>query len=173
MADIMASIEEDDDSRAFVPRRKKRQIIDSDPEDAFNVPEEITCNPMAPAAKKPRRLDVEKSPCSVPPLLPLQPTAPTQVPPNFRPNPVPKARFHLQSTSESRPQPQFRPQQQESRPQSATSKPSRIPDEDDPMQEDHENEEKSPQRGRDHEGPSGWFLLFSNFSTQTQLHYRL
>ena len=50
MADILANIEDDDDSRAAVPRRRKRQIIESDPEDTFKVPDEIERNPMAPMA---------------------------------------------------------------------------------------------------------------------------
>jgi hypothetical protein len=180
MADIMANIEEDDDSRAVVPRRKKRQIVKSDPEDAFDVPKEIECNPMAPVTKKRRQLDVEKPPCTLPPLLPLQPTAPTQVPPSSQPNPkrcpVPTSQLHLQSASECR-QPQFHPQPKKSQPQDktvATSKPlnlSRIPDEDDPMQDDDKNERGST---NDQDGSlSGWSLLFINFSTQTQIHYRL
>jgi hypothetical protein len=167
MADIMANIEEDDDSRAVVSRRRKRQIVESDPEDVFSVPEEIECNPMAPpVTKKRRQLDVEKPPCTTP-LLPLQPTAPTQVPPNFQPKPkrcpVPTSQFHLQPTSESR-QTRFRPQPKESRPQDKTvatsklSNPSEIPDEDDPMQEDHKNERKPRWGSNDQDGYlSGWF----------------
>jgi hypothetical protein len=146
------NIEEDDDSRAIVPRQKKRQIVKSDPEDAFDVPKEIECNPMAPVTKKHRQLDVKKPPCTLPPLLPLQPTAPTQVPPSSQPNPkrcpVPTSQLHLQSASECR-QPQFHPQPKKFQPQDktvATSKPlnlSRIPDEDDPMQDDDKNERGS------------------------------
>lgn len=92
MADILANIEDDDDSRAAVPRRRKRQIIESDPEDTFKVPDEIERNPMAPMApvkKKSRRLNVEnpQPPRGIPSLLPLQTTSPAQVPPNFRGKP--------------------------------------------------------------------------------------
>ena len=149
MANIMVNIEEDNDSRAIVSQWKKWQIVESEPEDLFSVPKEIECNPMAPVTKKHRQLDVEKPPCTIPPLLPLQLTAPTQVPPNFQPNPkhcpVPTSQCHPKSMSESQ-QPQFCLQPKKSRPQDkivATSKlsnPPGIPDEDDPMQEDHKNE---------------------------------
>ena len=86
MANIIANIEEDNDSRAIVSRQKKQHIVKSDPEEMFSVPKEIECNPMAPVTEKHRQLDVEKLPCTIPPLLPLQLTAPTQVPPNFQLN---------------------------------------------------------------------------------------
>jgi len=136
LADIMANMEDDDDSRTTAPpsRRRKRQVIESDPEDAFNVPEEIECNPMAPAMKRRRQLtNVENPPCSIPPPLSLQPTSPAQVPPNFQPNPkprpAPRSQIHpqQQSTSGSPPRPR---QPQESQPQSlptATSNPSTAP----------------------------------------------
>lgn len=133
MAEIMASIEDDDDSRTAVPRRKKRQIVESEAEDMNDVPEEIEHNPMAPSKKKRRQLDVENPPCSIPPLLPLQPTSPAQVPPNFRPNTKP----HHTSRS------QFRPQQStyESQTQNTASNPTNQSgnlEEDDPMQEDYQ-----------------------------------
>lgn len=177
MADIMASIEGDDDSRIIVPRRKKRPMVESDPEDMFDAPEEIKCNPMAPATKRRKQREVEP-PRSIPPLLPLQPTTPTQVPPNYqskpkpKPRPVSKFRFHPRQPEES----------QDSQPQSLPAatfnpfNPSGIPDEDDPMQ-GHlagEKEEGFSQRDGNYKDrtPYGWFLLFMNFSTQTQIHYR-
>ena len=140
MADIMANIEEDDESRTAVPRRKKRQVVESDPED---VPEKVNCNPMAPLTKKRRQFDVEKPACNIP--LPLQPNLPAQVPPGFRqnprPRPVPRTQFHTQlpqSTSESQPQPQLRRQPQGSRPQSLPAATSNLSN-GEPMQEDHDN----------------------------------
>jgi hypothetical protein len=147
LAEIMANIEDDDESRTAMPRRKKRHIVESDTEDASCVPEEIECNPMAPASKKQRRqLNGENPSRSIPPLLPLQPTSPAQVPPDFQPNPKPRlasrSQFHpqLQSTSESQPQPQE--SQRQSYPTVATSNrtnPSGIPDEGHPMQVDYAN----------------------------------
>ena len=152
--------------------KKKQQIVKSDPEDMFGVSKEIECNPMAPVTKKCRQLDVEKPPCTIPSLLPLQPTAPTQVPPNFQPNPkhcpVPTSQCHLQSTSESQ-QPQFHPQPKESWPQDetvATSKPSNLPgilDEDDSMQEDHKKERKLPQWGSNDQDVIWLVFTFHDF----------
>lgn len=132
----MANIEDDDDSRTAVPRRKKRQIIESDPEDMFTVPEEIGSNAMAPVPvkKKRRQLDIVNPQHNIPPPLPLQPASPAQIPPNFRPN--------------SNPRPKPRPQPQElSKRQShlaVTSNPihlSRVQvDEDDPMDEDFQEQ---------------------------------
>ena len=120
---------------------------------------------MAPATKKRKQSDVEKLLCSIPPLLPLQPTAPTQVPPNVqptKPRPVPRFQFHPapQSTSESRPQSLL-----------TTSNPSNlsgIPDEDDPMQEGHlgsDKEEGFSQWGGDYkdQSSSGGFFTFHEF----------
>jgi hypothetical protein len=158
LADIMANIEDDDESRTAVPRRKKRPIIESDPDDAFNVPEEIENNPMAPAAKKRKQVNV-------PPRLPLQPTSPAQVPPKFQTKskgrPIPRSQFlpQPQSTMELPPQPQ------ESQPQylptANMSGPygQKVRDEDDPMLDDYENCRLV-------------FFLFKKFTTQTQIHYR-
>lgn len=175
LAGIMANIESDDDCRMAVPktRRKKRQVVESDPEDSFCVPEDIECNPMAPMpVKKKRRqiTNVETSLCtgSIPPVLPLQPTPPAQVPPHFQPslNRRQASSFQLppqvQSTSE------LRPQSQESRRQShptATSNltnPSGIPDDDDPMQEEDYQDRIT----------RGWFYFYLNFSFKIQIHYR-
>jgi hypothetical protein len=141
MAEIMVNIEDNDDSRTAVPqaRRKKRQIIESDSEDALDVPEEIGRNPMAPVKKKRKQLNVEDPPrTSIPHLLPLQTTSPAQVPPKFRANPKPRhasrSQFHPQSQS------------QDPRGQShctTTYNPtnlSGIPDVDDPMQDDHQEQ---------------------------------
>ena len=165
MAGIMANIAEDDDSRAVVSQQRKRQILESDPENFSGVPKEIKCNPMALAMKKCKKSDIEKLLCSIPPLLPLQPTAPTQVPPNVqptKPRPVPRFRDHPapQSTSESQPQSLLAT--------SNPSNPSGIPDEDDPMQEGHhesENEEGFSQQGSDYkdQNSSGGFFTFHEF----------
>jgi hypothetical protein len=177
MAGIIADIEEDDDSRTIMPRQKKRPIVESDPEDGFDVPKEIECNPMAPATKKRRPLDVENPPRSIPPLLSLQPTTPTQFSPSLqlkpKPRPVSKFRFHLlpYSTSESQPQPQFHLQPQNQSFPAATSNPS-IPsnpsNENDSIQEEDrpvsENDEESSERGRyEDRNLSGLFLLFQEF----------
>ena len=91
MADILANIEDDDDSRTAVPRRRKRQIVESDPEDTIEVPDEIELNPMAPIApkKKKRRQLIEnpQPPHGIPSLLSLHTTSPAQIPPNFREKP--------------------------------------------------------------------------------------
>lgn len=120
MADIMANLEDDDDSRSAVPHRKKRQIIETDPEDNFSVPDEIEHNPMAPAKKKRRQLKitVENPPCVIPSLLPLKPTSPAQVPPNFQ-GKRPKSHKETLPQHQSHPPAQYLP--------------SGIPDEDDPM----------------------------------------
>lgn len=137
MADIIANIEDDDDSRTAVPRRRKRPIVESDLEDAtIGVPEALELNPMAPpAAKKKKRnqVNVENPPYtrSIPPL-PLKPTSPAQIPPKFQPNLKPRdtSRSQLPST---------RPESQESRPRfhfTASANPSEIPDDRDiPMQD--------------------------------------
>ena len=122
MADILANIEDNDDSRTAAPQQRKRQIVESDPEDTFKVPDEIEHNPMAPMApakKKRRQLNVEnpQPPCSIPSLLPLQTTSPAQIPPNF----LGKPKSHREM------------QAQQSQPP-APSNPSVFNDEDDHMQ---------------------------------------
>jgi hypothetical protein len=82
MADIIASIQEDDDSTTAVPHRRKRPMIESEPEDLFDVPSTIQHNPMAPATKKRRQLeDDAKLSRSNSRSLPLQPLSPNRVPP--------------------------------------------------------------------------------------------
>ena len=141
LANIMASIEDDDDGRTTLPRRKKRRIIDSEEEeDMFNVPEEIESNQMAPAKKKKRRQhNVENPQCGIPPLLPLQPISPAQVPPNF-PKPHNASRSpQLQSTSESLPQPQESQRQSHRTAMSNPTHRSEIQYEDYPMQEGYQD----------------------------------
>lgn len=145
MADIMANIEDDDDSRTAVPRRKKRSIIESDPDDMFTVPEEIESNAMAPAPvkKKRRQINVVNPKHNIPPLLPLQLASPAQIPPNFQPNPGPKPHDALRSQypSESRAQPQESSKQQSHLAVTFNPiNPSGIRvDEDDPMDEGYED----------------------------------
>ena len=164
MADIMASIEGDDDSRIIVPRRKKRPMVESDPEDVFDVPEEIKSNPMAPATKRHKRRE-DEPPRGIPPLLPLRPTPPTQVPPNFQPKPKPKPR----PVSKFRFHPRQPEEFQDSQPQSLPAatfnlfNPSGIPDEDIPMQGHLASEKEGGFSQRDgnykDRTPYGWFLL--------------
>jgi len=45
MAEVLASIEEDDDGTTRVPGRRKRRVEDG-PEELSTVPEGVECNPM-------------------------------------------------------------------------------------------------------------------------------
>jgi hypothetical protein len=81
MTTILASIEEDDDSMTAVPSRRKRPIIESDPEDMFDVPEDVEQNPMAPVKKK--RKQQAEHPSNIPPALSLQLPPPNQLPPKL------------------------------------------------------------------------------------------
>lgn len=141
MADIMANIEDDDDSRTAVPRRKKRPIVESDPEDMADVPEEVVRNPMAPVKKKRRPRNDEEPQCSVPTPIPLQPTSPAQVPPiivfrhqKTKPHHTSRSQFRpqLQSTLEPQSWPQKSPNQAH-----PTNNQFGTAVEDDPMQDEN------------------------------------
>ncbi len=151
MADIMANISKDDESAIPARRRRKRQLVESDPEDMFNVPHGIKRNPMAPPPKKSKPLE-ENLTRSIPSVLPLQPALPAQVPPKFAQNtqawPLSESppMLNPRSTSESQPPPQ-RPSllgaksasQHECRSQMQPPNPSKpeIPDEDGSIREDN------------------------------------
>ena len=93
MAEVLASIEEDDDGTTRVPGRRKRRVED-DPEQFSTVPEGVECNPMAPTKKR-KKDQVQTS--RAPPLLPLQPAHPAQIPP--RPDPQPQLRLNTSTQS--------------------------------------------------------------------------
>jgi hypothetical protein len=77
MAQVLASIEEDDDGTTQVPGRRKRQVED-EPEEFSTIPGGVGHNPMAPTKR--RRKD-QTQPLHTPSLLPLQPAHPEQLPP--------------------------------------------------------------------------------------------
>ena len=77
MAKVLSSIEEDDDGTTEVPRRRKRRIED-EPEHLSNIPEDVERNPMALVK---RRKKNQIQPSQAPPLLPLKPAHPVQIPP--------------------------------------------------------------------------------------------
>ena len=117
MAEVLASIEEDDDGTTRVPGRRKRRVEDG-PEELSTVPEGVECNPMAPTK---RRKKDQVQPSRAPPLLSLQPAHPAQIPPRPDPRPQPQLNTFTQSvplptvsqthSSQSAPQRQPQPHQ--------------------------------------------------------------
>ena len=95
MPGIIASIEEDDDGTTAMKttRHKRRLVVESDPEDLFDVPDGMGPNPLAPSPvkKKQRRqlpLVAKQNDLRVPPLS-LQPPMPAQNPPRIQSYSVP------------------------------------------------------------------------------------
>lgn len=149
MAEIMASIESDDDSAIPRPRLRKRRVIESDAEDMFNVPKDIERNPMAPVAKKRKRLHENPPHGSTtstthPPLLSLQPVLPVRIPPPGFQNPE-------RPVSKARPGPQFQPPAPAPQPPQSQHQTDQLPDVS--MRDENEDDE-------------GSFLLLMNSFTQ-------
>jgi hypothetical protein len=80
MVKILAGIDDDDDATTAVPGQRKRRMED-DPEQLSTVPEGVENNPMAPTKRR------KKDQIQAPPLLPLKPVHPAQIPPRHVPQP--------------------------------------------------------------------------------------
>ena len=179
MAGIMASIEEDDDSTTVVPWRRKRQVVESDPEDMFDVPKDIERNATAPLMKKKCKKVDQDPPRSIipqppPSLLPVQPPLPMWVPPGSLPTQKP--------TQKPKPHPPIPSPQSTLQPTSlpqSIDKP--MQDGGDPMQED-EDERFTPIASYcedwrlshlpQTQNPTGWFPFFSHEYLYSSPHCR-